>query len=426
MADRFARTADRVAAKQDAAAAALAERVREFVLPRGDERALDVGTGAGALALALAPLVREVVGVDRVPELLALARERATAFGNVELVEGDATALPFPASSFDLAATMRTLHHVARPELVLAELTRVTRPGGRVLVVDQLGPRRPARGARRRPLRARPRPVPHPAPARDRPAPALRGERARAAPGALRRRAPRAGRVPRPRGLRGAGPGSGARPRPARPGDVSPPGSAGISWSGADPKGLAAMAYNRYNVRVRRRVPQGSALACARRRRGRARDADAGAGRDVRRRQRADRVHVRREHLHDQSGRNGATHESFVTGRLGSVLVVGRERDRLPLRHLPGGISVEQRRHDRRDDRRRRRLRRSRRSRSTAIASRTCAAATSSRPRRSAAARRRSRPPTRQAPTPIRPTRPTGRRSRTRRMTGRPVSTSGR
>ncbi|HEY8705913.1 MAG TPA: methyltransferase domain-containing protein [Gaiellaceae bacterium] len=138
MADRFARTADRVAARQDAAAAVLAERVREFVLPRGDERALDVGTGAGALALALAPLVREVVGVDRVPELLALALERATAFGNVEFVEGDATVLPFPASSFDLAATMRTLHHVARPELALAELTRVTRPGGRVLVVDQL------------------------------------------------------------------------------------------------------------------------------------------------------------------------------------------------------------------------------------------------------------------------------------------------
>lgn len=138
MADRFARTAGRIAARQDAAASVLAERVREFVQPRGDERALDVGTGAGALAFALAPLVREVVGVDRVPELLALARERATAFANVELVEGDATALLFPASSFDLAATMRTLHHVARPELALAELTRVTRRGGRVLVVDQL------------------------------------------------------------------------------------------------------------------------------------------------------------------------------------------------------------------------------------------------------------------------------------------------
>jgi ubiquinone/menaquinone biosynthesis C-methylase UbiE len=138
--DRFARTAERLAALQDARAERLAERVREFVAPRGDERALDVGTGAGALALALAPLVREVVGVDPVPELLALARERAVGTPNVELVEGDGTSLPFPDGSFDLAGTMRTLHHVERPELLLDELARVTRAGGRVLVVDQLAP----------------------------------------------------------------------------------------------------------------------------------------------------------------------------------------------------------------------------------------------------------------------------------------------
>ena len=104
----------------------------------GEERALDVGTGAGAFALALAPLVREVVGVDLVPELLAEGRKRAPA--NVELVEGDATALPFEAGSFDLVATARTLHHVPRPELVVAEAVRVLRPGGTLLVVDQLAP----------------------------------------------------------------------------------------------------------------------------------------------------------------------------------------------------------------------------------------------------------------------------------------------
>lgn len=113
--------------------------------PSGDERALDVGTGAGALALALAPLVREVVGLDPVPVLLELARART--LPNTEFVEGDGSALPFPDAAFDLAGTLRTLHHVAEPERVVAELARVTRPGGRVLVVDQLAPEDPDEAA---------------------------------------------------------------------------------------------------------------------------------------------------------------------------------------------------------------------------------------------------------------------------------------
>jgi len=139
--DRFARTAGKVAALQDARAAELEERVRAFVLPAAGEHCLDVGCGAGALALALAPHVADVVGVDRVPELLELARERAPA--NATFVEGDAERLTFDDASFDLAATLRTLHHVPRPELVLAELTRVTRRGGRVLVIDQVAPADP-------------------------------------------------------------------------------------------------------------------------------------------------------------------------------------------------------------------------------------------------------------------------------------------
>jgi ubiquinone/menaquinone biosynthesis C-methylase UbiE len=137
---RFGATADRIAAHQDARAAETGARLRQLLAPRGDERALDVGTGAGALALALAPNVREVVGVDVVPELLELARVRGAAAGNVTFLEGDATSLDFERGSFDLSGTMRTLHHVARPELVVAELTRVTRPGGTILVVDQLAP----------------------------------------------------------------------------------------------------------------------------------------------------------------------------------------------------------------------------------------------------------------------------------------------
>lgn len=137
---RFAATAQQVAAHADERADRLAEQVRRFVEPRGDERALDAGTGTGALAFALAPVVREVVGVDLVPELLAEARARAGPFPNVEFLEGDITTLPFEDASFDLAATGSTIHHVPRPELLVAELTRVTKRGGTILVVDQIAP----------------------------------------------------------------------------------------------------------------------------------------------------------------------------------------------------------------------------------------------------------------------------------------------
>jgi ubiquinone/menaquinone biosynthesis C-methylase UbiE len=135
---RFGATADRVAEHADRQVAMVREQLQAFVAPNGDERALDVGTGAGTLALALAPLVREVVGVDVVPELLERARANAPA--NVSFVEGDATNLPFEADSFDLACTRRTLHHIAHPERAVAELTRVTARGGRVFVDDQIAP----------------------------------------------------------------------------------------------------------------------------------------------------------------------------------------------------------------------------------------------------------------------------------------------
>lgn len=119
----------------------LERRVAEFVEPAGDEIALDVGTGTGPLAFALAPRVRDVVGVDLVPELLELGRRHASGrYPNVQLVEGDVTHLAFATESFDLVCERAVLHHVGRPELVLAEMARLTRRGGRMLVIDQLAP----------------------------------------------------------------------------------------------------------------------------------------------------------------------------------------------------------------------------------------------------------------------------------------------
>ncbi len=116
----------------------LADRVRRLLGPfTGTETALDSGCGTGALALALAPNVGEVVGVD--PRADYLEAGRALAPENVRFLEGDATALPFEYGAFDIAACLRLLHHVRRPELAVSELARVTRPGGRLFVADQIG-----------------------------------------------------------------------------------------------------------------------------------------------------------------------------------------------------------------------------------------------------------------------------------------------
>jgi ubiquinone/menaquinone biosynthesis C-methylase UbiE len=138
---RFGATAERVAEHAAQQIELVRDQLRSFVSPRGDERALDAGTGAGTVALALAPLVREVIGVDIVPALLERARAQAPA--NVSFVEADATRLPFEDGSFDLVCTRRTLHHVAHPEYVLSELARVTSSGGRIFVDDQIAPADP-------------------------------------------------------------------------------------------------------------------------------------------------------------------------------------------------------------------------------------------------------------------------------------------
>jgi SAM-dependent methyltransferase len=144
---RFGANAERVAEASLRRLPGLEQRVAEFVEPAGDEIVLDVGTGTGPLAFALAPHVRDVVGVDLVPELLELGRRYASGrYENVQLVEGDVTHLGFATESFDLVCERAVLHHVARPELVLAEMARVTRHGGRLLVIDQLAPTDPLVG----------------------------------------------------------------------------------------------------------------------------------------------------------------------------------------------------------------------------------------------------------------------------------------
>lgn len=101
-------------------------------------RVLDIGTGTGRMAELFAPAADRIVALDKSLDMLRLARAKLQHLPpeRVELVQGDFTALPFPAFSFDTVLLHQVLHFAQDPATALAEAARVTRPGGRIAIVD--------------------------------------------------------------------------------------------------------------------------------------------------------------------------------------------------------------------------------------------------------------------------------------------------
>ena len=99
---------------------------------------IDVACGPGVISRATATRVGSVTGVDLTPAMIGEAERRAgeEGVGNVSFQTGDATALEFADSSFDGAITRLSLHHVPAPARVVAEMARVVRPGGWVVLSD--------------------------------------------------------------------------------------------------------------------------------------------------------------------------------------------------------------------------------------------------------------------------------------------------
>jgi len=106
-------------------------------------RVADIGTGTGVLALELAELGLDVIAVDQSAGMLDAAREKWSAIsdralGRVEFCDGDAHALPLEDGSVDAAFAHMVLHSLAEPERAIAEMFRIVRPGGQVVLVDFL------------------------------------------------------------------------------------------------------------------------------------------------------------------------------------------------------------------------------------------------------------------------------------------------
>jgi ubiquinone/menaquinone biosynthesis C-methylase UbiE len=125
------------------------QRLRDLLALQGPEIVLDVATGTGHTAMALAPHVTEVTALDPTPEMLQEAAQLAAQRGitNVHFVAGVAEALPFADAAFDVVTVRRAPHHFQSIPQALREMHRVLKPGGALAVIDQISPDHPGGAA---------------------------------------------------------------------------------------------------------------------------------------------------------------------------------------------------------------------------------------------------------------------------------------
>lgn len=140
--DRFGRSADGYVASVTHAKGAELARLVELAAPEPHWSLLDVATGGGHTARAFAPLVRHVVATDLTPQMLDAARGHLAESGvvNASFELADAEDLPYAPATFHLVTCRIAPHHFPEPGRFVAEAARVARPGGVVLVQDQVVP----------------------------------------------------------------------------------------------------------------------------------------------------------------------------------------------------------------------------------------------------------------------------------------------
>jgi ubiquinone/menaquinone biosynthesis C-methylase UbiE len=117
-------------------------RVIHLARPKPTDIALDIATGAGHTALALAPHVAQVTAYDLTEPMLAETAHNAAARGlsNVTTRQGPAESLPFADATFDIVTVRQAPHHFADVRAAVREMARVARPGARVIIIDSTAP----------------------------------------------------------------------------------------------------------------------------------------------------------------------------------------------------------------------------------------------------------------------------------------------
>jgi len=139
---QFGANADRYVESPVHAGGPSLQRLLDLAAPQPDWLALDVAPGGGHSALIMAPHVHRVMALDLTFAMLAAARALAARQGqeNLVWVQGDGDKLPLPDRSVDLVTCRVALHHFPDQPAALREWARVLKPGGRLVLVDNIGP----------------------------------------------------------------------------------------------------------------------------------------------------------------------------------------------------------------------------------------------------------------------------------------------